>query len=256
MSAPKALNDRTLAALADVEPLETVREKVLTSVLSPEPAGTLTVLTGERIAKVVCIGLTVDRIGMDSHMIFAFTGADSAVPHFTLDSVLAGGQLAYHIDLVPRVDLGAHLAYVNAVFQPLTPVYEEVKERFGPSTAAIGPRQHAMMSPWMLVNRADDEHFAQIGTYLDRYFEHWRDLLVKGVPGDVLGTLAGTDLAARDARNRAALFSPEVDPVWANVARLLGDAQAEELRAELLSNDLLSNDLLSDHRPGGGAADG
>jgi hypothetical protein len=237
-SPPKALSDRTMAALAGVDELVTVREKVLTGAMSPAPAGTLTVLRGERIAKVVRIGLTVDRIGMDSHMIFAFTGADSAVPHFTLDSVQAGGYLAYHIDLVPRADLGAHLEYVNAVFQPLTPVFEEVRERFGPSTAAIGPRQHAMMSPWMLVNRADEEHFAAMGGYLDRYFEHWRDLLAKGVPDDVRATLADTDLAARDARNRAALFSPEVDPVWANVARLLGDDQAEELRAELLTNDL------------------
>ncbi|MGI5328788.1 hypothetical protein [Actinomadura nitritigenes] len=238
VSPPKALSDRTLAALAGVEKLTTVREKALTSPMSPEPVGALTVLRGERIAKVVRIGLTVEQIGMDSHMIFAFTGADSAVPHFTLDSVRAGGYLAYHIDLVPRADLGAHLEYVNAVFQPLTPVYEEVRERFGPSTAAIGPRQHAMMSPWMLVNRADEEHFAAMGAYLDRYFQHWRDLLVKDVPDDVRATLAGTDLAARDARNRAALFSPEVDPVWGNVARLLGDEQAEELRGELLTNDL------------------
>ncbi|MFA1542519.1 hypothetical protein [Actinomadura monticuli] len=237
-SPPKALNDRTMAALADVEELTTVREKDLVSPMSPDPVGTLRVLRGERIAKVVCIGLTVEQIGMDSHMIFAFTGADSAVPHFTLDSVQAGGYLAYHIDLVPRADLGAHLEYVNAVYQPLTPAFEEVRERFGPSTAAIGPRQHAMMSPWMLVNRADEEHFQQIGAYLDRYFEHWREVLVKGVPDDVRATLAGTDLAVRDARNRAALFSPEVDPVWANVARLVGDEQAEELRRELLSNDL------------------
>lgn len=237
-SPPKALSDRTLDALAGIEELTTVREKDLVGAMSPDPVGTLRVLRGERIAKIVCIGLTVEQIGMDSHMVFAFTAADSAVPHFTLDSVRAGGYLAYHIDLVPRADLGAHLEYVNAVFQPLTPVFEEVKERFGPSTAAIGPRQHAMMSPWMLVNRADEEHFRQIGAYLDRYFDHWRELLVKGVPDDVRATLADTDLAARDARNRAALFSPEVDPVWANVARLVGDEQAEELRGELLTNDL------------------
>ncbi|MFC5751319.1 hypothetical protein [Actinomadura rugatobispora] len=237
VSRPKALSDRTMAALAGIEELTTVRAKDLTGPMSPEPVGTLEVLRGERIAKIVRIGLTVEAIGMDSHMVFAFTGTESAVPHFTLDAVMAGGNLAYHIDLVPRADLGAHLEYVNAVFQPLTPAYEEVRERFGPSTAAIGPRQHAMMSPWMLVDRATEEQFDQIGAYLDRYFEHWRELLVKGVPDDVLGTLSDTGLAARDARNRAALFSPEVDPVWANVARLLGDEQAEELRAELLTNE-------------------
>lgn len=235
---PKALSDRTLAALAGIEELTTVREKDLRSPMSTDPVGVLHVLRGDRIAKVVRIGLTVGAIGMDSHMIFAFTAADSPVPHFTLDSVEAGGHLAYHIDLVPRADLGSRLAYLNAVYQPLTPVYEEVRERFGPSTAAIGPRQHAVMSPWMLVDRASEEQFEQIGAYLDRYFEHWRDLLVKGLPDEALDGLTAPGLAARDARNRAALFSPEVDPVWANVARLVGDEQAEELRRELLSNDL------------------
>lgn len=245
-SPPRALSDRTMAALSAVEELTTVRERELASPASGAPVGTLHVLSGERIAKVVRIGLTVDEIGMDSHMIFAFTAADSAVPHFTLDSVKAGGYLAYHIDLVPRADLGANLPYTNAVYQPLTPVFEEVRDRFGPSTAAIGPRQRAVMSPWMLVDRATEEQFAQMDGYLDRYFEHWRDLLVKGLPDDVPATLAGTDLAARDARNRAALFSPEVDPVWANVARLVGDARAAELRGELLTNDLRA----------GGPADG
>lgn len=246
VSLPKALSDRTLAALKEAEELTTVRERDLAGPMSPDPVGALKVLRGERIAKVVYIGLTVEAIGMDSHMIFAFTGADSAVPHFTLDSVMAGGHLAYHIDLVPRAELASHLEYTNTAFHPLTPVFEEIRERFGPSTASIGPRQYAMMSPWMLVNRATEEQFRQLDEYLDRYFEHWRGLVDKGLPDDVLATLTDTDLADRDARNRANLFNPEVDPVWGNVARLLGDEQTDALRAELLTNDL----------PAGGASDG
>ncbi|MEU8804386.1 hypothetical protein [Spirillospora sp. NPDC048819] len=250
-SLPRALSDRTMAALAGVENLTRVTERELTSPMSPGPVGELEILRGERIAKVVRVALTVEQIGMDSHMIFAFTPADSAVPHFTLDSVMAGGYLAYHIDLVQRADLACHLEYLNAVYQPLTPAFEEVRERFGPSTAAIGPRQHAMMSPWMLVNRADEEHFTEIGGYLDRYFEHWRGLVDKGLPADVVATLADTDLPARDERNRANLFSPEVDPVWANVTRLLGEEQSEAVRGELLTNELPTNELPTNEVRGG-----
>ncbi|MEU5882457.1 hypothetical protein [Spirillospora sp. NPDC047279] len=236
MSLPKELCDRTLESLAD--DLRTVYARDLVSPMSPDPVGRMTVSTGAGLAKVVYVGLTVPRIGMDSHMVFAFTPAGSAVPHFTLDSVEANGYLAFHLDLVPRAELASHLPYLNAAFQPLTPVFEEASELFGASRAAISPRQYAMMSPWMLVHRADEERFRRVGGFADAYLGHWRALLDKGLPGEVLDDLAGTDLAARDARNRAALFSREVDPVWANVARLLGDEETDRIRAELIADEV------------------
>ncbi|MFC9971085.1 hypothetical protein ACFVH6_09315 [Spirillospora sp. NPDC127200] len=238
MSLPEELSDRTMRALAATDDLRPVREEDLTGPLSPEPVGRLRVLRGERLAKVVYVGLSVPRIGMDSHMLFAFTPPASAVPHFTLDSVRANGYLAFHLDLVPRADLGSHLEYLNAAFQPLTPAFDEAAGLFGASRAAVSPRQYAQMSPWMLVHRADEERFRRVGGFVDAYLAHWRTLLDKGLPAGVLDTLADTDLAARDARNRAALFSREVDPVWANVARLLGDERTDDIRAELVAPEV------------------
>ncbi|GAA1576384.1 hypothetical protein GCM10009678_68870 [Actinomadura kijaniata] len=238
MSLPKELSDRTMAALAEADDLRPVREEDLVGPVSPEPVGRLRVLRGVRLAKVVYVGLTVPPIGMDSHMLFAFTPPESAVPHFTLDAVEAGGSLAFHLDLVPRADLASHLEYLNAAFQPLTPAFEEAAALFGASRAAISPRQYAMMSPWMLVHRTDEERFRRVGGFVGAYLAHWRTLLDKGLPGDVADTLADTDLAARDARNRAALFSREVDPVWANVSRLLGGGRTDEIRAELVAPEV------------------
>jgi hypothetical protein len=235
-SLPRALSDRVLAALDDR--LTLVHEEDLLSPMSPDPVGRLEIRTGERLAKVVYIGLTVPAIGMDSHMVFAFTPADSPVPHFTLDSVEANGYLAFHLDLVPRAELASHLGYVNAAFQPLTPAFERAGELFGASRAAIGPRQYAMMSPWMLVHRATEEQFRQVDGFVDDYLGHWHALLGKGLPDDVVASLADTDLGDRDRRNRENLFSREVDPVWANVSRLLGDATTDRLRAELVSNEV------------------
>ncbi len=144
-SLPKGLFERTLALVEGVEPLKLAHSVPLTSAMSPEPVGLLEVRTGERIAKVVTISLVVPPIGMDSHMIFAFTPGGSAIPHFTLDSVQAGGTLAFHLDLVPRAELASHLAYLNAVFQPLSETFERSREAFGSLRAAIGPRHYAMI---------------------------------------------------------------------------------------------------------------
>jgi len=37
----------------------------------------------------------------------------------------------------------------------------------------------------------------------------------------------------RDARNRAAIFNPEVDPVWARVDQLLGPESSADIQASL-----------------------
>jgi hypothetical protein len=208
----------------------------LTSPMSPDPVGALRVWTGGKgVAKAVYCGLAVDAIGLDSHMVFAFTDSDSLVPHFTLDSVFGQGSFAFHLDLIPRLELASHLAYVDAAFTPLTEFYEDVQGRAGLTPAAIGPRQRAMMSPWMCVSRATDEAFTGMGPVVTSYLEHWFSLLDGGLPQDVLDSAADTDVERRDLANRAALFSPEVDPVWNQIARLIGD-QSEIIRTELVRN--------------------
>ncbi len=42
------------------------------------------------------------------------------MPHFTLDSVLGQGSYAFHLDLIPRVELATHLTYVDWAHTPLT----------------------------------------------------------------------------------------------------------------------------------------
>ncbi|KAA8889430.1 hypothetical protein F3087_10925 [Nocardia colli] len=228
MSLPTELSERTLAQLSTALELVPAEDVSLTSPMSPEPVGRLRVLRGDPIDKLVTVDLVVPVIGLDSHMIFAFTAADSAVPHFTLDSVRSAEYHAMHLDLIPRADLAVHLDYLDAAFLPLTPLLEAAWQLDGVSAAAVGPRQRAMMSPWMVVCRATEPAFRALGATVDDYLQHWLTLVDKGVPA------VDSDVAARDRANRANLFSPAVDPVWAQVARLLGDEQAERVRTELL----------------------
>ncbi|WP_406316042.1 hypothetical protein OHA77_03320 [Streptosporangium sp. NBC_01639] len=231
MSLPAELSDRTLARLTDALSLTVTADTPLTSPMAPQPVGRLRVLRSEpadRVDKVVTVSLVVPTIGLDSHMIFAFTPADSAVPHFTLDSVRSSEYHAMHLDLIPRVELATHLDYLDTTHLPLTPLLEAAWEIDGVSPAAVGPRQRAMMSPWMVVARATEDAFTRLGATVDAYLDHWLALADKGVTAE-------GDLAARDRVNRANLFSPEVDPVWHQVTRLLGADQAERVRGELLS---------------------
>ncbi|MFF0493703.1 hypothetical protein ACFYTQ_32185 [Nocardia sp. NPDC004068] len=229
MSLPAALCERTVETTTAAYDLAVAVDLELTGELSPDPVGRLRVLCGDPLAKVVTVDLVVPPIGLDSHMIFAFLPGDSAIPHFTLDSVAANGYFAMHLDLIPRTDLAVSLDYLDAAFLPLTPSLEAAWRIEGVSPAAVGPRQRAMMSPWMVVCRATESAFGELGGTVAEYLRHWLTLVDKGVPP------VDIDLAARDRVNRANLFSPRVDPVWAQVTRLLGAEQAERVRGELLS---------------------
>ncbi len=200
------------------------------------PVGEARVFRGDRIAKAVYVGLSVPQIGLDSHMVFAFSPAGVPVPHFTLDSVFGQGTYAFHLDLIPRVDLGTHLDYLDWAHTPLDAAFEEVSARPGLTKTAIGPRQFAMMSPWMLVHRAEEEAFRGIDGTVGTYLEHWFSLVEGTVPDAVLADVADTDLPTRDERNRANIFSPDVDKVWAQVQQLIGAEQAEAVRSLLLDN--------------------
>jgi hypothetical protein len=232
MSLPQELSHTTLTRLVERLDLAEVGAPylTLTGLAGPAPVGELRLFRGEAVSKVVSIGLVVPAIGLDSHMLFAFTPPDSPIPHFTLDSVAAGPYFAFHLDLIPRADLGANLAYMNAVYDPLTPLFEAARQIPGLSPAQIGPKQYALMSPWMLAYRADAEAFRQIEGPVQGYLEHWFHLVEQGIPAEAMPT---GDLAGRDRLNRAAIFDPTVDKVWAQVARLVGEPTAARLRAVL-----------------------
>jgi hypothetical protein len=242
MSLAQKLSHSTLTAI--VERFQLVEHgaphMTLSSPMSPAPVGTVRLFSGGPIGKLVYIGLSVPMIGLDSHMIFAFTAPDSAVPHFTLDSVLAGPHFAFHLDLIPRVDLGANLAYIDEVMHPLTPLVETAREIDGLERAHLTPRQLAIMSPWMLAYRANEAAFAQIDAHVERYLAHWFGVVEGGISAETLASLSHSDFADRDQRNRDAIFDPEVDPVWAQVTRLVGADTSEQMRQLLRSQELLA----------------
>ena len=214
------------------------------------PAGSFRLWDGgDQLLKVVYTGIAVEAIGLDSHMIFAFTKPDSLVPTFTLDSVYTamppgldpnfpdgGDMYSFHLDLVQRCDLGINDEYIQRCYMPLTEKQSEVLAADGVYPAQLSPRQRAIMSPWMLAQRTTPEAYqSQIFPAADLYLDHWLQLVESGVDDiDVRGE-AG---AMRDAENRKLIFNREIDPVWNKIDGMLGSEVSDFMIGVLRSHDV------------------
>ena len=194
------------------------------------PVGALRCFTGGPLHQVVTISIAVPPIGLDSHMLFAFAKPESAVPHFTIDSVYTGQFYAFHLDLIPRIDLGENLAYIDEAFAPLTEATEAAKAIVGTEPAHLKLRQLALMSPWLLAFRANEEAFRKLSGPTDAYLSHWMKLVDAGIGAKAMATIDKARLPVRDQRNKDLIFDPEVDAVWAQVGRLVGEQVATQLR--------------------------
>ena len=180
---------------------------------------------GQRLQKVVYTGIAVEPIGIDSHMIFAFTKRDSIVPTFTLDSVYTkmppgadpnfpegGDMYAFHLDLVPRCDLGVNSEYMSRVYADLTDTQAKVLAAEGVFPALLSPTQRAIMSPWMLAQRTTaDAYDKVVFDAAETYTDHWLALVGDGLES-LAGNIHGEAGASRDAANRDLIFNRDYRP--------------------------------------------
>jgi hypothetical protein len=232
----KDLSERTLAriveglGLAEVQGKEGGPFRRISGLAFPGEVGAARIFRGAGLDKVVTIHLVVPPLGLDSHMLAAFSGVDSALPHFTLDAVAAGDAFSCHLDLLPRVDLAAHRKYMEAVMHPLTPTCEALHVAEGISPIRLNTRLSALLTPWSVVCRATAAGFTRLAPAVDAYLEHWLGLARRGLPAEAMAEIDTDRLAARDARMRASLFDPEIDAVWGRLDRLLGPEVSAGLR--------------------------
>lgn len=235
MSAAKNLSVSTLERIQQQFKMTEIGEPFMPFNSQMGPVGECRIFSGDVIKKMVYIRMTVEAFGLDSHMIFAFTAPESPIPHFTLDSVMMPEGFAFHLDLIPRVDLGANLDYIMQVFNPLDDVFAETATIEGLTPARLGPTQYAIMSPWMLAYRANADAFDAIQDPVSKYLEHWFAIVENGAPD---AGYSSEQLAERDQNNRNAIFNPEIDKVWAQVDRLLGEDVSGQLQAILKNQDV------------------
>lgn len=191
--------------------------------------GAVRVFKGEGLTQLVTCTIVVPPIGLDSHMLFAFTDTEGGVPHFTVDSVRNGDDYAFHLDLIPRVDLAVSLAYMDEVFAPLTENFKQHRDLDGLTPAQLDPRQLAVMSPWMLVNRANEAAFKATFAHVNAYLQHWFGLMDAGVSKAALAGTTPQQRAERDAAHRGVIFNADVDKVWNQITPLIGADTVEQI---------------------------
>lgn len=229
------VSERTLAKVLDRFPLQEQTGADGGAYLPlpgpmPGSGGVCRVWEGDGLVqRIVYVGIAFPPAQLDSHMIFAFGNKTSAVPHFTLDSIAAPGMFAYHLDLIPRVDLGASLAYMTEVYSDLTDAYEEGRKMDGLTEAALSPVQHSLMSPWMLASRADEPAFRKFDDFVNTYFEAWAKIADKGVSAEATAGLTADDFVKRDQAHRDMIFNADVDPVWAQITPIIGEEAAARI---------------------------
>ena len=134
------------------------------------------------------------------------------------------GQQFRFRDLVPRCDLGVNQPYIERCYAPLTETQANVLGSEGIFAAQLSPTQRAIMSPWMLAQRTTPEAYENtIFPAATFYLDHWLALVDAGID-DIAGDVQGDAGAARDAANRALIFSREIDPVWGKIDGMLAQA--------------------------------
>ena len=196
--------------------------------------GEFRIFTRDDGLRLVYSALSVEDFGMDTHQIYAFTPASSAVPHLFLDTAISpntDGTFHFGLDLVPRVDLGANLAYSEYVYGPLTAPRAEAIARPGVMpVGSLGPLQWSIRSPWMVAAIVDPRDLRSLTDVVDAYTARWTELVGEGLPPELVADTAEVDLARRDARNRAAIFSARTNPVWGLLDGLVGADSATRIR--------------------------
>ena len=176
--------------------------------------------------RLVYSALAIDDFGMDTHQVYVFTPAESALPHLFLDTAISpntGGTFHFGLDLAPRVDLGASLDYLDAVYTPLSEPRAAALAQPGIlPVPSIGPLQWALRSPWMIAAIAAPSDLKALGGITDEYVDRWLGLLADGLPAEVGAGLAWQDVVRRDRLAREAMFSARTNPVWTLLDRLVG----------------------------------
>ena len=230
MSIATACRD-TAALLHERFALTTRLEELLLARVDGRPLGKVTELAGTgAVASVVLVTLSVGPA--ESQMLCAFTPPDSGVPHLALDVIAGPEGSALHLDLLPRVDVAAHPAYLRHCLDPLTSAADALLRHPDVEQTELPRRQLALMSRWAITCRVGPAADALAADTVAAYREHWL-ALTAGLPTAVRDECAGTDLGARDASVRAALFAVDLDPVWSLLRDLVGAESAELVRGAL-----------------------
>jgi hypothetical protein len=169
---------------------------------------------------------------IDTHLIFLFGRADTAMPHFHAQVVqFAPDTCVYNADIIPRLDPVDHPGYFAEVYGPVTKAYFKAATdpKNACSMAPANPAIAAYLSPWSIAagrptTRDELERvIPSIHAYVDQCLALARGLSYHGPPAD--------ELRSRDRRHMEIFHSDELDPrAWKGVYRVLGEEAGHRVK--------------------------
>ena len=241
MSIVQASCDKWATTLTGFLTHPDVSEISFTSPESGEPAGSLTITEGSTASgarvRVVDTRLLIPALGLDATMVHAFAPSESTSPHLLSDLATkhrptpdGGTEMTwhFHVDLMPRVDLIIDPEFIDAVYPSLTQAHTSAYAIEGMMPIAVPHRLRSLASPWLIgaIVRPTDEVVTRelFTTYANRWHE-----LVNNPP--LVADPASQ--RERDIKHRATMFNNDTDPVWQNLAKLVGQADTDTLLAAI-----------------------
>ncbi len=166
----------------------------------------------------------------------------SAAPHLLFGDLTTGapgapGASTITADLLPRLDLTLHPDHVDRIYGALAPGLEEFARRSADACDEVsmvleGPlRRRVLVSPWASRLTALAGPPSLGGDLFRVYADRWIELLSAG--RTLIGRAEAWDPepAARDRRLRAVLSETPEEPLWRELRRLCGPAQASAVQA-------------------------
>ncbi len=181
--------------------------------------------TARGIDKIVYLTLE-DSDQLDAAMLMVFGAQGSALPHLVLDAAHVGRDYAVFVDLIPRVDLAVHPAYVQHIYGPFTDVLEGLRRHPKLRTSPVPATLLPFVSPWMAGFRCHEQVLPQLFELVAPFVSTWLALHGGEVPAVRPNS---SELSERDVLHRAALFSSAADPVWDVLGTVVGHVSASRV---------------------------
>lgn len=197
------------------------------------PIGSARRFEGATIARMLHVGVDLHEgpmAPMAAHMLVVQAPGDSPLPHLAIDLMQFPNGFGFFVDLLPRVDLSANVAYVDEVYAALDETFATIEGIEGLVQVPMPPRMLAFYSPWML-HKFEAPDLTVLTDAIDAFVAQFHVLADKGL--QAAGLPSGEELAVRDQHHRDVLFDPTFDPVWQQVTPLLGADAVTMIRETL-----------------------
>ena len=159
--------------------------------------------------KMTYMRVHIAPIGLDANLFWAFTSRDSIVPHFTCHyNQNPGGNLNFHVDLLPKLDGVFHPEYLSQYYRPLSPSFHQAKDIVG---FWARPSEHQyLMSGWGLYGDAlEAKPMGELQKVIMDYVTHYCALTEFDLPNDKPN---GEYLSKRHDLHLEKIFCRESDP--------------------------------------------